>query len=85
MIVLLRFRDLQERRIVASWPQLRNLLRSQNFPPGRMIGVNTRAWTEDEIDAWIESRPVAGPEPRGVAKRKAAARKAKAEAATANA
>ena len=50
-----------------------------------MIGVNTRAWTEDEIDAWIESRPVAGPEPRGVAKRKAAARKAKAEAATANA
>ena len=77
MIRLLRFSDLQERRIVASWPQLRNLQRNQGFPPGRMIGVNTRAGTEAEVDDWLESRPIAGPAPRGVAKRKATARKAR--------
>jgi hypothetical protein len=67
---LLRFRDLKERRIVGSWPQLANLQRDQGFPLGKMIGPNTRAWTDDEIDAWVESRPIAGPAPRGVAKRK---------------
>jgi hypothetical protein len=35
-----------------------------------MIGPNTRAWTEEEIDAWYRSRPVEGPEPRGAAKAK---------------
>jgi hypothetical protein len=68
MITLLRFPDLKERRIVDSWAQLGNLIRKQGFPPGRMLGVNTRVWTEAEIDDWLESRPVAGPPPRGAAK-----------------
>jgi hypothetical protein len=38
------------------------------FPPGRMIGPNSRAWSEQEIDEWFKSRPIAGPEPRGAAK-----------------
>ena len=33
-----------------------------------MLSVNTRVWTEEEIAAWLESRPVAGPPPRGAAK-----------------
>jgi predicted DNA-binding transcriptional regulator AlpA len=65
----LRFRNLKERQIVDSWPQLRNLVEKQGFPPGRMLGLNTRAWDEDnEVEPWLASRPIAGPEPRGAAK-----------------
>jgi hypothetical protein len=45
-------------------------IKDDGFPPGRMIGPNSRAWTEAEVDAWIKSRPTAGPAPRGIAKSK---------------
>ena len=65
----LRFRDLKERRIVNSWPQLRHLIEKHGFPPGRMFGPNTRAWDEEtEIEPWLENRPTAGPPRRGAAK-----------------
>jgi predicted DNA-binding transcriptional regulator AlpA len=67
---LLRFRDLQDRGIIANWPTLKARIERDGFPPGRMIGPNSRAWTEAEVEAWIKSRPVAGPAPRGVAKTK---------------
>jgi predicted DNA-binding transcriptional regulator AlpA len=67
---LLRMPDLKARRIVNSWPMLKRRIEYDNFPPGRMIGPNSRAWTEDEVEDWIASRPTAGPEPRGVAKRR---------------
>jgi len=35
MIRLLRFRDLQERGIVKSWPQLKRLTEKYGFPKGR--------------------------------------------------
>ena len=65
---LLRMPDLKARGIVNSWPMLKRRIEHDNFPPGRMIGPNSRAWTEDEVEDWIASRPTAGPEPRGVAK-----------------
>jgi predicted DNA-binding transcriptional regulator AlpA len=68
MIRLLRFRDLQERGIVKSWPQLKRLTEKYGFPKGRMISPNIRTWTEAEVDAWFESRPTTGPAPRGAAK-----------------
>ena len=68
MIRLLRFRDLRERGIINNWPALRYRIDRDGFPPGRMIGPNSRAWTEAEVDAWIKSRPTAGPAPRGAAK-----------------
>jgi predicted DNA-binding transcriptional regulator AlpA len=68
MIKLLRFPDLQEHGIVDSWAQLGNLIRKQGFPQGRMIGLNSRAWTETEVADWLASRPTAGPPPRGAAK-----------------
>ena len=76
MTVLLRFRDLKVRGIVANWPSLKRRILLDGFPPGRMIGENTRAWTETEVDAWIASRPIAGPKPRGAAKAKARAKAA---------
>ena len=64
----LRFSDLKARGLVNSWPALINKIRTQGFPPGRMLGPNTRAWTEDEIEAFEESRPIAGQAPRGAAR-----------------
>jgi predicted DNA-binding transcriptional regulator AlpA len=58
----LRFRHLQERQIVTNWPQLKRLIEKQGFPPGRYLGPNTRAWTEEEIDAWLGSCPSAAAE-----------------------
>ena len=75
MIRLLRFRDLKESGIVASWPQLKRLQEGQGFPPGRMLSPNVRVWSQAEIDAWLASRPIAGPAPRGIAKTKARARR----------
>jgi predicted DNA-binding transcriptional regulator AlpA len=73
----LRFPDLKARNIVKSWAQLRRLTEKYEFPRGRMLSPNVRAWTDDEIDEWLESRPVEGPPPRGAAKvRRDRARKA---------
>jgi hypothetical protein len=68
MTKLLRFRDLQERGIIPNWPTLRARINRDGFPRGRMLGANTRAWTEAEVETWIKSRPTAGPAPRGAAK-----------------
>jgi predicted DNA-binding transcriptional regulator AlpA len=59
---LLRFRDLKERNIVNNWPTLLRWINDPKiaFPPGRRIGPNTRTWTDDEVEAWIASRPSAG-------------------------
>lgn len=66
MTVLLRFRDLQARGIVRNWPHFKQLRAEHGFPPGRMLSPNTRVWTEAEIDAWIESRPVENPRKQGI-------------------
>jgi hypothetical protein len=67
-IRLVAFNDLKARGIVQSWAQSKRL-QLQGFPPGRMISANARRWTEEEIEDWIASRPVAGPAPRGAARR----------------
>jgi predicted DNA-binding transcriptional regulator AlpA len=68
MTRLLRFRDLKSRGVVNSWPMLRRRIERDNFPAGFMLGKNSRAWTEQEVDAWLAKRPVEGPSPRGIAK-----------------
>lgn len=59
--VFVRFKDLKARGIVQSWPSLRYKIRNNGFPPGRMLGPNTRAWTEAEIQAWLDALPVERP------------------------
>ena len=64
-----RFRDLKARGIVNNWAQLDNLIEKYDFPPGRMLSPNTRAWDEEEeVEPWLASRPTEGPAPRGAAK-----------------
>lgn len=60
----LRFSDLQKRRIVANWPQLKRLQKYYGFPLGRMLSPNIRAWTTEEVDAWTDQRPVENEQPR---------------------
>jgi hypothetical protein len=54
---LYRFRNLKERNIVQSWPALKDLIDNEDFPPGRKLSPNIRAWTEDEVIEWLDSRP----------------------------
>ena len=54
---LLRFVDLKERKIVNNRVTLQDWIHRFGFPPGRLLGPNTRAWTEDEIAEWLRSRP----------------------------
>lgn len=55
----LRFRDLKDRGLVFNWPTLLRWIEFEGFPPGRRLGPNTRAWTAEEVEAWVASRPVA--------------------------
>ena len=78
MTRLLRFSDLQERGIVRSYVQLDRMQRLYSFPPGRLITPNSRAWTEEEVDAWLASRPVENDAPlKGAAKARHESRKAR--------
>jgi predicted DNA-binding transcriptional regulator AlpA len=53
-----RFNDLVQANIVKSWTQLFRLIENQGFPPGRMLSPNVRAWTHQEVEDWLASRPV---------------------------
>jgi predicted DNA-binding transcriptional regulator AlpA len=53
----LRFADLKERGIVSNWMTLHRWVESRGFPPGRLLGENTRVWTQEELDHWLASRP----------------------------
>jgi predicted DNA-binding transcriptional regulator AlpA len=52
----LRFKDLQGRKIVNNRTTLRRWEKEQDFPAGIMLGPRSRAWTEQEIDAWLDRR-----------------------------
>ncbi len=53
----LRFRDLQELGVLPNRMTLHNWVKNAGFPPGRLVGPNTRLWSETEVVAWLESRP----------------------------
>jgi hypothetical protein len=55
----LRFRDLKARGIVNNRPTLQNWIRDRGFPIGQLTGPNSRTWSEEEVQAWIDSRPTA--------------------------
>jgi len=55
----LRFRDLKARNIVTNWVTLNNWIEKEGFPPGRLVGPNTRLWDEPEVVAWLDARPTA--------------------------
>jgi hypothetical protein len=74
---------LKERNILMNWPAVADAVKNKGFPPGFMLTPNTRCWWEDEVMAWVESRPSAldaKPKLKGGARR-AVERKRQREAA----
>jgi predicted DNA-binding transcriptional regulator AlpA len=59
--ILLRFRDLRERRIVQNWPTLLRWIEREGFPAGIRLGPNARAWPENEVATWLEGRRIPAP------------------------
>ena len=54
---LLRFSDLEQRKIVPNRTTRKRWEETEGFPPGRLLGPATRVWTEEEIAEWLASRP----------------------------
>jgi hypothetical protein len=54
----LRYADLVNRGILNNRQTLKNWIKQQGFPAGRLIGPNSRAWSAVEIERWLDSRPV---------------------------
>jgi hypothetical protein len=57
--VFCRYDDLVAAGIVQNWTTLLRLIDDEQFPPGVMIGPNTRAWALSELQAWLACRPSA--------------------------
>ena len=55
----LRFNDLKAREIVRNRTTLARWIKKYGFPPGVLLGPNTRAWPADEVDAWLDAREAA--------------------------
>ena len=53
---LLRFTDLVARNIVRNRVTLQRWVENNDFPRGFLIGPNSRAWPEDEVEAWLAAR-----------------------------
>ena len=56
MIRLLSYNDLIANGIIKNRTTLGRWIASQGFPPGTLIGPNTRRWDEADIEAWLASR-----------------------------
>ena len=54
----LRYIDLQAAGVVNNRATLSRWIKNHGFPKGLLLGPNTRAWKEDEVEAWLQSRPV---------------------------
>lgn len=59
LTTFVRFRDLVEANIVRNWPSLLRLIDDEGFPPGIMLGKNSRAWALDDVEQWLATRPTA--------------------------
>ena len=57
---LYRFKDLAPLG-VRNYPTLKRWQDSQGFPKGRLLGENTRVWTEGELLKWWDNRPTDPP------------------------
>ena len=53
----IRFRDLKERGIVDSWPQLKFMIDNYGFPAGRLASPQVRIWSEDEVADYLANPP----------------------------
>jgi len=55
---LLRYDDLVSRNIVKNRMTLKRWIEQEGFPPGILLGPNSRAWCESKVEAWLASRAI---------------------------
>jgi predicted DNA-binding transcriptional regulator AlpA len=55
----LTFRELRENGVISNRVTLKRWIDKYGFPPGTLYGPNSRRWDEDQVLAWIASRPTA--------------------------
>ena len=55
----LSFADLRARGLVMNRTTLKRWITVLDFPPGALIGPNTRRWRESDIAAWLARRTAA--------------------------
>jgi prophage regulatory protein len=51
---LLTYRDLRSRGIPFSRKHIHDLVKQRKFPAPGKVGLKTNAWTDDQIDEYIE-------------------------------
>jgi predicted DNA-binding transcriptional regulator AlpA len=56
---LIRYNDLVAKGVINSRMTLKRVIDTQGFPTGRLVTPNSRAWDEEEVDAWVAARPTA--------------------------
>src|SRR5262245_36332690 len=47
---------------IKNWTTLRRWQKKLGFPSGFMLGMNTRVWFLDEVEAWVAARAEAPPD-----------------------
>ena len=52
-----RFSDLVALGIIRNRVTLARWVRDRGFPPGRLIGPNTRVYDRGDVEAWLAARP----------------------------
>ena len=52
----LRYADLVERQIINNRTTLSRWIRDNGFPPGVLLGPNSRRWRDDLVEAWLAAR-----------------------------
>ena len=55
---ILRFRDLKDAGIVNNRATLYRWIEDHGFPPGVLLGPNSRGWAEADVLTWLDSRLV---------------------------
>jgi predicted DNA-binding transcriptional regulator AlpA len=53
---ILRYPDLEEAGIVSNRVTLYRWIKDHGFPPGFLLGPNSRGWLEREVDQWLSIR-----------------------------
>jgi len=53
---LVKFAELRTRGIVTNRPTLKRWIAREGFPRPMILGANSLAWSEAEVEAWLASR-----------------------------
>jgi len=53
---VIRYSDLKARGVIKNRATLSRWIKRYGFPPGFLIGLNSRAWYQHEVEDWLHER-----------------------------